>query len=180
MQNSDAKHESHLAAVLASLSQTIATLAPLATSEGQRADVQLLQIIAARLHRSVAAAPLTTTTTGLQHYEPERFRRLLDLAGPRHAPELLARLAEDLADTRTKTATSATLRDWSTLRAASHVLISLAGSVGALSLHRLAERLNLAAQTPDEPAIADLIPATLAELDALITIVATTSPDDQP
>ena len=185
MQNDAAKYKdpggkADLSATLASLSDLIARLTHLVTSEDQRADLQLLQVITARLHRSAIQSAANPVTTGLQHFEPERFHRLLDLAGPRHASELLSRLAEDLADTRAKTAMAAGLRDWPSLRNASHVLISLSGSVGAVSLQHLAERLNATAQAQDDATLAAIIGIALAELDTLIAIVAATKPKPCP
>lgn len=64
------------------------------------------------------------------------------------AIELLARLTEDLIATDTLE-TGAAVADWKRLREGSHALISLAGSVGALSLQSMSEDLNAVAHRQD-------------------------------
>ena len=168
--------EPDLPATLAALTGVVARLGALLRTEGQRADLQLLQTIAARLHRSVAAPKASASATpGLLQFEPDRFHRLLELAGPKHSSELLARLGDDLSATRAKLSMAAQSQDWQSLHQASHVLVSLSGSVGALSLQHLSEKLNALANAKDSLGLADLMTTTLAELDALIAIVATTS-----
>ncbi|TAG29110.1 MAG: hypothetical protein EAZ40_02920, partial [Rhodobacterales bacterium] len=64
--------------------------------------------------------------------------------------------------------------DWDALREGSHILISLAGSAGALSLQTMAEALNTAAHAQDGAAAHALVPGLVAELDALIALVRAT------
>lgn len=86
-------------------------------------------------------------------FDPSRLERLLDLAGTDVAGELLDRLVEDLAAVETGLAAAAPARDITGLRAQTHVLISLAGAVGAERLQHLAEALNAAAHAADAAAI---------------------------
>lgn len=149
----------------------------------ESSEVALLRSVAHQLaadRQAPGPAPKPVPNPALKSYDPARFRRLLDLAGPDHAGELLARLAEDLETTRQTAATAAGHLDWPALRGASHVLISLAGSVGALSLQSMSEQLNTAATDHDTPALPMLMPGLLAELDALIAIVNATSPPERP
>lgn len=104
-------------------------------------------------------------------FDAARFRRLLDLVGPGQAPALLVQLRLDLTGCGDSIARAAPGPDWNTLREASHVLISLAGSAGAADLHDMAQRLNAAAHAGDPAALADLMPALHADLDALIAVV---------
>ena len=96
---------------------------------------------------------------------------LLDLAGPDLAEELLARLTEDLTTTGEKLELGTAETDWTLLREGSHVLISLAGSVGALSLQGMAETLNALAHRQDSEALLVLMPPLAAELATLINLV---------
>lgn len=82
-------------------------------------------------------------------FDPEKLARLLDLAGAEVADELLERLAEDLETVAAVLADAAPARDIAALRAQTHVLISLAGAVGAVALQHLAEDLNAAAHAAE-------------------------------
>jgi HPt (histidine-containing phosphotransfer) domain-containing protein len=151
---------------LADLDRAIAGLEATPLSPRDSEDVAQLRKIARRL-----AGP---DTPALQSFDPVRFRNLLDLAGPKMAGELLAQLASDLDRCRTQARHGAAARDWGALRASSHVLISLAGSVGALSLQAMAERLHLAATLGSgEPGHA-LVTSMILELDGLIALVQST------
>lgn len=110
-------------------------------------------------------------------FDPRLLRRLIDLAGPANASELLARLSEDLSTARNQASRAAQSDDWATLRGASHVLIALAGSVGARSLHALAIEVNAAAHAEQTEALVTLLSDLLAETDALICVVSATTPD---
>lgn len=99
--------------------------------------------------------------------DPAKLERLLDLAGPEVGAELLARLAEDLGTVDSAFAAAVPARDIPALRAQTHVLISLAGAVGADRLQHLAEDLNAAAHAGDAAAIDRLAAAARPLLAAL-------------
>lgn len=101
-----------------------------------------------------------------------RLDHLLGIAGPEAARELLDRLAEDLG--RTEHGLIAGLRDGdlSAVRANTHVLISLAGAVGAERLQKLSEALNASAHRREDAAMKALGQQVLAQLDRLIHVVA--------
>lgn len=99
------------------------------------------------------------------------LRDILALAGPDMAPRLLAQIATDLTLTATQLAPAIAQRDWPQIRAQSHVLISVAGTIGAMGLHAAACLLNTAAHDRDEPQIAALAPALTADLARLIALV---------
>jgi HPt (histidine-containing phosphotransfer) domain-containing protein len=136
-------------------------------------DLALLRAVAMRLPHHRSAPPLPQR---LQSYDPERFHRLLELAGPNNSAELIAQLTEDLSSARNTVDHAAGARDWPALRGASHILISLTGSVGALSLQDMSERLNAATHVEDGSLLPTLVPSLLAELDILLTIIAVTPP----
>jgi len=171
-----------LDAALDRLHLVINQLEALVGSKAQRAELDTLRRSALRLGGAKLGAgvpPLPAAAPekpGLRQFEPARFRRLLELAGPENGAELLARLSEDLIAMRDQSVASFDTMDWPGLRAASHVLISLAGSVGAVSLQGLAERMNAATHAKDGTGISMLMPDTLIELEALIDVVAKTQP----
>ena len=158
-------------AALADLQRAIQSLAAQLEAADDLAQLAILREAAARL-----APHARQTTAGLRDFDPARFQRLLELTGPSMAGALLAHLQDDLTKCRKATATGADLPDWAALREGSHVLISLAGSVGAASLQALAETLNAAANGQDHPAVKALMPTLLEELDALILLVRQTQP----
>lgn len=113
-------------------------------------------------------------------FDDARLLRLLDLVGPDMAQDLLDQLAADLADCGRTLTRGAAAEDWTALREASHVLISLAGSVGADDLHGLAQQMNAAAHDRDRQALSRLLPAMQADLSALISRVRGTALPDGP
>ena len=90
------------------------------------------------------------TVTRIIDFTP--LERLLSLAGPSGAPELVAALMDDLKATQASLDLAWNGPDFAALRANSHVLMGLAGTVGDTDLHALAQRLNRGAhtQTPND------------------------------
>lgn len=74
--------------------------------------------------------------------DESRFRHLLALAGPAVQGELLARLIEDFGAARATLADGLARSDRAAIRSGSHVLIALAGTVGADRLHDAARALH--------------------------------------
>ncbi len=141
----------------------------------QQADLDLIDDAVARLSQ-----PRSTPSGGLIEFDPSRLSHLLELTGPELGPELLARLTEDLTTTEGKLDLGAATADWKLLREGSHVLISLAGSVGALSLQAMAERLNAIAHDQDPDALVALMPPLSGELVILIQLIRATKPLNGP
>lgn len=83
----------------------------------------------------------------------DAFEKLLDMAGPELAPELLARFHEDLVSVQNRLTAGVESLDWKGLRAASHVLISLAGTAGFKQLEQASRDFNAAAHDTDENAL---------------------------
>lgn len=162
------------ALALADLDRALAAMADHLLSGEELASLARMQAEAARLTR-----PEQALQPGLRDFDADRFQRLLQLAGPTMAGPLLTHLAEDLTRCRTQilngSAHTADGPDWDGLRDGSHVLISLAGSVGALSLQAMSETLNAVAHGQGDAALDALIPALSGELDALIALVRATS-----
>lgn len=157
------------AGALADLRRAVQALRPLLSTADDRADLFLIEDAAARLARPQAPA-----TTGIADFDPTRLAHLFQITGPDLAPELLARLTEDLTTTQTNLNLGAETADWKRLREASHVLISLAGSVGALSLQAMSESLNAIAHAQDLDALSAMMPPLSGELSALIRLIRAT------
>jgi two-component system aerobic respiration control sensor histidine kinase ArcB len=109
-------------------------------------------------------------------FDPSRLNHLLEITGPDLAVELLARLTEDLSATESAVVVGAAAQDWKALREGSHVLISLSGSVGAISLQAMAEALNAIAHSHDRQSLDNLMPPLLSELSSLIRLIRDTRP----
>lgn len=159
---------------LAELRQAIEALRPHVSSPDEQAALFLIEQTAALLAEAKAQRPI-----GLMDFDPSRLSHLMDITGPDLAVELLARLTEDLTATQDKLIDGAAMQDWKALREGSHVLISLSGSVGALSLQTMAENLNAIAHGQDRDAVDDLMPALGAELASLIRLVRDTRPSTE-
>ncbi len=82
-----------------------------------------------------------------------RIDELMQIAGPTDAAELLDRLVSDLSRVQQKLAETTEVTDRAIIRAESHVLISLAGAIGAQGLYQLAKTLNAAAHRGDVTAM---------------------------
>ncbi len=95
-----------------------------------------------RAVKTCLGQPITNTFAPPPRQDLTPLLRLAKIAGPAAAAELFARLQEDLATAQDGLARAVTLRDLQGLRAHSHVLVALAGTVGADALHRDAIRLN--------------------------------------
>jgi hypothetical protein len=114
-------------------------------------------------------------------FDPDRLRRLVDLVGPMEARAFLTQLDRDLSDCARQIAAATVRQDWTVLREASHVLMSLAGSTGALALQSQAEALNAAAHDRDAVTLTGLYGQLAPDLTRLIDLVrATPDPFARP
>jgi HPt (histidine-containing phosphotransfer) domain-containing protein len=114
---------------------------------------------------------LARTTSNQGIIDMQVFERLMLLAGPETARDLLDQLLADLGTAQTALITAAPQQDWRVLRAQCHVLIAVAGSIGASSLQHEAERLQAAAYGSDSSGCTHMLPSLLARLTALISFV---------
>lgn len=139
---------------------------------GAGANLVLLKPLTRKIDFSRAAAqvmPQATPAPALRElpiFEEERFSRLLEMAGPDVSRDLIARLIADLEKVEAELAVPAA--DWPELRDQSHVLISLAGTAGALRLHAEAVELNRLAHDRDASAVAAILPELRELLSTLI------------
>lgn len=124
------------------------------------------------IENSLQKAPTAATEASAHPLtNRDRLDRLLEIAGPTGATELLTRLASDLRRVRQNMSRGVAEMDQALLRAETHVLISLAGAVGAEGLHALANQLNSAAHRLDETEIVALGTEADTRTKALITLV---------
>ncbi|OYX22847.1 MAG: hypothetical protein B7Z10_12435 [Rhodobacterales bacterium 32-66-7] len=107
---------------------------------------------------------------------PEPLRHLLTLAGPEVAPLLLQQLVADLSQCQRDIVGAVERDDWQSGRNGSHVLMSLAGSVGAVALQSLAEAMNAAAHRQDMDDAVRLLPQITAEIGIVIRMIEATPP----
>lgn len=107
----------------------------------------------------------------LAEFRRESFDRLLEIAGPDSARELLSRLCADLRKAERSLVAGLAENDMATIRAETHVLIALAGAVGAERLGKLAQSLNAIAHRRAQGDIGALGQQCLAQLDRLIHFV---------
>jgi CheY-like chemotaxis protein/HPt (histidine-containing phosphotransfer) domain-containing protein len=82
--------------------------------------------------------------------------------------ELLEKVEADLASAAAELTAAREPIDFGPIRSASHILISVAGAVGATRLQRCARELNTAAIAGNADATASLLPGCVAEIDAAI------------
>lgn len=104
-------------------------------------------------------------------FRRESFDRLLEVAGPDTTIELLQRLCVDLRSAERGLVAGIADADLAAIRAETHVLIALAGAVGAERLSKLAQTLNAVAHRREGGDLGTLGEQCLAQLDRLIHFV---------
>lgn len=96
------------------------------------------------------------------------LERLLHLAGSTDAPALMLALLDDLKSTQSSLDQAWKRPDFAALRANSHVLIGLAGTIGDTELHALAQQLNRGANTQNKTEMVDFKEPIMSSLASLI------------
>ncbi|MBC7739158.1 MAG: hypothetical protein H7245_18560 [Candidatus Saccharibacteria bacterium] len=104
-------------------------------------------------------------------FDEHKFAALLDLAGLDTAMELTQRLDEDL--TNLDVAMKATL-DPARLHAQSHILLSIAGTIGATRVFDLAKHLNTMTNIADPVGLSAVLAEMLVALNDLIVRIRST------
>lgn len=114
------------------------------------------------------------TANALPDIDPARFDRLLAMAGPATAAELVDRLLDDLCAAERQLTAAQDGPVWATIRAQTHVLIALAGTAGGYRLQHLAEIMNKLAHSDSHSPerLPPLWQQTRLELQKLIRFVA--------
>lgn len=115
---------------------------------------------------------ISTAKVGeIAEFRRDSFDRLLEIAGPDSTGELLSRLCTDLRKAERSLVAGLAENDLTTIRAETHVLIALAGAVGAERLGKLAQSLNAIAHRRAPGDVAALGQQCLSQLDRLIHFV---------
>lgn len=104
--------------------------------------------------------------------EREVYDGLAKVIGPASMKELLGKVQEDLERVAEGIKTGLADDTTAPIRANTHILISVAGAIGAVSLQNIAQEMNIAANDSDWPAIVALAPRCLAGLDAVQGFIA--------
>lgn len=128
------------------------------------------QIALSAQDRAQALLNILAPRSGLP-IDPITFDQLMQIAGPETVPDLLNQVLSDLLDIRTALDMAIPKLDWTQIRQQSHILISVAGSLGADSLLRRAEELNRHAHSKDGQALDALTPIVRDEIAALMQFV---------
>ena len=97
------------------------------------------------------------------------LERLLSLAGAQGAPAIFAALLDDLKATQAQLDQAWNGPDFAALRTNSHVLVALAGTVGDIELHALAQQLNRRARAQKPSDVVDSMEDIMSGLSNLIT-----------
>ena len=120
-----------------------------------------------------ARAVLATIIAELQPAMPEEMaldgslQRLMAMAGPSLARELVDKLGADLASVDVALRDAGAAADWASLGGQSHILIALAGAAGARQLQTAAEAVNRIALQSDPDALHQALPGCLSMIAAL-------------
>lgn len=154
--------------------QVMALQDALARIAAQNSDPGLQGLIsdaAGRCQMLRRTLDLRGPNTGWQEsaVDAQVFERLMALAGPVTAVELLDQLLVDLRAVAGKLASPP---DLPIIQGQCHILIAVAGAVGARRVQTDAECLHEAAHRSDMAAVDQLIPGVLIRLAALIAFVA--------
>lgn len=99
------------------------------------------------------------------------YDALCQAIGPDMMAELLEKVVADLGAVRLGLAETLTSSDCKPVRANSHILISVAGAIGATRLQRYAQSLNAVAHGDNAAAMAGQIHCCLVEIDAAVEFV---------
>ena len=102
-----------------------------------------------------------------------QFDQLLAMAGPKLAKTLVAQLRADLSLAQHTLRAAVDPVDWAEIRVQSHVVMGLAGTVGAQDLYLLARQLNDVAQldAQDAQMATALASSTGQAIDAVVTLL---------
>ncbi|MEM6906500.1 MAG: response regulator [Pseudomonadota bacterium] len=119
-----------------------------------------------------AGVLLTEEVTGEPEFNTQLYATLQSSLGPEDMQELLKKVQADVEASRETIIHGLRLMDFRVIRTATHVLISVAGAVGAVRLQTLARQINGAANTQDDAEIRATGPEMLAEIERVLRFVA--------
>jgi CheY-like chemotaxis protein/two-component sensor histidine kinase len=129
----------------------------------------LLLHAARKVEEPAPVAPATEDATPV--VDRAIYDALCEAIGAEIMAELLEKVVSDLGSARSELAIALSNRDWKPVCATSHILISVAGAIGATRLQAGAQTLNVAAHGDDGVAIANQVHCCLVEIDAAVEFV---------
>ena len=138
------------------VSKPLTAIAPLAEAIGHALERQGAEALGEARH---SCTPVVDETV---------FEDLLAVAGPGSARELLDRLISDLSRVERGLVAGLSEQNLAVVRADSHVLLSVAGAIGATRLQDLAEELCACARREDRVAMQLVGRSVLTQIDRLI------------
>ncbi len=100
------------------------------------------------------------------------YDTLAETIGAGAMSELLEKVDADVRSARDRLKLALESGDLESMRSASHVLISVAGAVGAVHVQEGARRLNAAADHGDRAAVEEAAPIVLGEIERMLAFVA--------
>jgi hypothetical protein len=108
-----------------------------------RADIRAMDApMLASVSDPARGALRADPTARTEHVAPDILRALIGAVGRERMDELLGKVIHDIGVAGDTCARAAPAGDMLGLRGATHVLMSVSGTVGAVRLQRMAERLN--------------------------------------
>ncbi|MEM9148303.1 MAG: response regulator [Pseudomonadota bacterium] len=145
---------------------------PLLSIEGLGDDILRLtearRRSGAHVTRFAAAEPVAPVPPEQEEaIDLHAFEALERAIGPEALPELLRKMALDIAAVRGRIEAGLAGQDPMVLRSATHVLVAVAGSIGATKLQYGAQCLNSAAHSGHSPDIDTLGRSVIAEIDVV-------------
>lgn len=139
------------AGLAAAIRRDLSRLADLASGAAATADLQAALAALARIEAAALSSAGGSDDALAGVLDPAPIRRLLHLAGDRDGAELMRRLDSDLAAAARRLEGAVPDGPAEDIRAATHVLVSLAGSVGGRTTETLARALNSAVHDGARP-----------------------------
>jgi len=106
-----------------------------------------------------------------QRIDMEVYRSLADSIGPAAMADLLEKIESDLIDAQAEIQRGRRAGQEQPIRRASHVLVSVAGAIGADALQMLAQRLNSAAHSREFPEVICIAGEIFDEIDGVLAFV---------
>jgi HPt (histidine-containing phosphotransfer) domain-containing protein len=99
------------------------------------------------------------------------FDTLAESIGPASMAELLGKLNPDIQSARDRLVRARNPLDMGEIRSVTHILISVAGAIGAVQVQELAKRITAAGHRDDASAIEHDMQELLGEIDRLLDYV---------
>ncbi|MEM8842562.1 MAG: response regulator [Pseudomonadota bacterium] len=121
--------------------------------------------------RREAITSTTQATEGKAQIEQDIYNALENAIGKGQMLELLEKVKFDIEDSQKTLERSLNSMTFKGIRSSTHVLISVAGAIGATGLQRQAQEMNTAANNHDEAMIREGGPEILAEISRVLTFV---------